>query len=184
MSESLPTRNVTLRSILKSQYHASLAMLRSTIERCPPGVWVAAGHANAFWQVAYHTLYFGHLYLQLNEAAFQPWERHQGGVQHPDGLTGPADPASTLPVMPRPYSQADVLAYWGICDRMVDAAVEAMDLDATESGFPWYGVSRLEHQLINIRHIQHHTAQLADRLRDAADIGTRWVGSAPLPIGE
>jgi hypothetical protein len=41
-------------------------------------------------------------------------------------------------------------------------------------------MSKLEHQLVNLRHIQHHTGQLADRLRQAADRGLRWVGGASL----
>jgi len=60
---------------------------------------------------------------------------------------------------------------------MVDDAVEAMDLDRSESGFSWYRMSKLEHQLVNIRHIQHHGAQLIDRVRSVADIGVRWVAA-------
>jgi len=70
-----------------------------------------------------------------------------------------------------------VLAYWAICDQMTDAAVDALDLRRRDSGFHWYKVSKLEHQMINLRHIQHHTAQLADRLRASDDIGIGWVGS-------
>ena len=33
-------------------------------------------------------------------------------------------------------------------------------------------MSKLEHQLVNLRHIQHHAAQLADRLRSAAMSGS------------
>ena len=94
-----------------------------------------------------------HLYLQPNEAAFRPWTHHRADVQHPDGLAGPPDPQSTLPLIPEPYSKAQVLEYWAVCDRMVDDAVDAIDLDDPESGFSWYKVSKLEHQLINIRHI-------------------------------
>lgn len=39
-----------LRTILKSQYHAALAMLREAIERCPDGDWASEEHVNAFWQ--------------------------------------------------------------------------------------------------------------------------------------
>jgi hypothetical protein len=53
--------------------------------------------------------------------------------------------------------------------------VDALDLDSPESGFSWYQVPELEHQLVNLRHMQHHTAQLADRLRSAAGVGVRWV---------
>jgi hypothetical protein len=37
-----------LRAVLKSQYHASLAMLREAIERCPPEEWLSTNHKNAF----------------------------------------------------------------------------------------------------------------------------------------
>ena len=55
-------------------------------------------------------------------------------------------------------------------------AVEALDLDSDESGFPRYPIPKLEHQLVNIRHLQHHAAQLADRLRNQAGVGVEWVG--------
>jgi hypothetical protein len=166
-----------MRAALKSQYHASLAMLRETIERCPDDVWFSKEHVNAFWQIAYHTLFFAHMYMLPNEAAFRPWEHHQADVQHPDGLAGPPDPASILPLIPRPYTRAQALAYWEVCEHMVDTAVDALDLRSPESGFSWYKVPKLEHQIINIRHIEHHMAQLADRLRASAGLGIRWVGS-------
>jgi hypothetical protein len=54
-----------LRSALKSQYHATLAMLRAAIRRCPDDLWTGSGgHANPFWRIAYHTLFYAHLYLQ------------------------------------------------------------------------------------------------------------------------
>ena len=41
-----------VRSVLKSQYHASLAMLREAVERCPADEWSNANYKNAFWQLA------------------------------------------------------------------------------------------------------------------------------------
>ena len=49
-----------LRSVLKSQYHASLAMLRQALERCPEDLWYSQEQVNSFWQTAYHTLFFAH----------------------------------------------------------------------------------------------------------------------------
>jgi hypothetical protein len=166
-----------LRTMLKSQYHAALAMLREAIEVCSDDLWYSEEPTNSFWQVAYHTLFFAHLYLQRNEADFRPWVHHQAAVQHADGIPGPADPTSDLPLIPNPYSRAEVLEYWAVCNQMVDAAVDALDLASEESGFSWYKVPKLEHQIVNIRHIQHHSAQLADRIRASADIGIRWVGA-------
>ncbi len=124
----------TLRSVLKSQYHAALAMLRETLEQCPDDLWSSSEHVNSFWQVAYHTLFFAHLYIQPNEAAFRPWEYHQSEVQHEDGIAGPPDPNSTLPLIPEPYTRAQVLAYWNVCDELVDDAVDELNLNDPSSG--------------------------------------------------
>jgi len=172
------TANAVLRRVLKSQYHAALAMLRETVEQCPDALWADPAPKNAFWQVAYHTLYFAHLYLMPDEAAFRPWER-QRPAQHPDGIPGRRDPGSPLPLIPEPYTRGEVLAYWQVCDGLVDPSVDALDLAQPDSGFSWYRITKLEHQFVNLRHIQHHAAQLADRVRAAADVGTRWVGAAP-----
>jgi len=165
----------TLKSILKSQYHATLAMLRQAIEACPDEMWLSKEHPNSFWQIAYHTLFYAHFYIQPNETAFSPWE-HQSEAQHPDAIGGPPDPHSNLPLIPAPYSKAEVLDYWSICERMVDNAIDVLDLESQQSGFPWYKMPKLEHQIVNIRHIQHHVAQLGDRLRSSANIGVKWVG--------
>jgi len=155
-----------LRSALKSQYHATLAMLRTAIRRCPDDLWTSSdGHANPFWRIAYHTLFYTHLYLQPNNRVFRPWEHHQRGIQHMDR------PLKTG----RPYTKAEVLAYWSICGSLVDDAVDALDLNDPRSGFSWYKVPKMEHQIVNIRHIQYHQAQLADRLRVATGTGVNWA---------
>jgi hypothetical protein len=154
-------------------------MLRDAIERCPDEVWLSARHTNAFWQIAYHVIFFTHLYLMPDEASFRPWPGHQFNVQHEDGIPGKADPSSSLPLIPRPYSRAEALAYWDVCDSLVDDTVDALDLASPASGFHWYSMSKLEHQIMNIRHLQHHTAQLADRLRAELQTGIAWVAAGP-----
>src|SRR5690242_11533301 len=64
----MPITDSAVRAVLKNQYHAALAMLREGVERCPAEEWSDTRHKNAFWQLAYHTLFFTHLYLQQNEA--------------------------------------------------------------------------------------------------------------------
>lgn len=160
----MTANSMNLKAALKSQYHAALAMLRDAVDRCPDEEWLNRDHKNAFWQVAYHVLFFTHLYLQPNESAFRPWAQHRG---EGDGITGD------------PYTKGQVLEYWILVDQMVDTAVDSLDLESPESGFWWYKMSKLEHQLVNLRHVQHHGAQLADRLRSAVDIGIKWVSSKP-----
>lgn len=162
---------------LRNQYHMALAMLRESIELCPDELWVDTRPKNAFWQVAYHTLFFAHAYLGKNAAAYPGWAEHQRDNQNEDGIPGDPDPASTLPLIPRPYTREQALRYWEIVDAFVDPAVDAMDLHQNESGFH-YRMSKLEHQLVNLRHVQHHAAQLADRLRQATGAGVKWKGGS------
>lgn len=169
--------NDALRSMIKSQLRASLAMLKDAIEKCPDDVWLDEGYTNRYWQIAYHTLFYAHLYLHKDTSSVTRWPSHQSRVQVPGGLGQPRpDADKSLPVFADPYSRAQALEVWEICDGMVDSAIDGFDLDSPECGFPWYRMGKLEHQFINIRHIQHHTGQLMDRLRVAKDVGVPWVG--------
>lgn len=91
------------------------------------------------------------------------------------------DAIAELPHRPpqtgKPLTKLEVFEYWSVCDNSIDEWVDAIDLLDPESGFSWYKLSKLEHQIISIRHTQHHAAQLADRVRAEADIGIDWVSS-------
>jgi hypothetical protein len=73
-----------LRSAIKGQYHAALAMLRQAIERCPDDLWVSDAFPNRTWRMAYHTLYYTHLYLHPKFEDFRPWAHHQTRIQNMD----------------------------------------------------------------------------------------------------
>jgi len=124
---------------------------------------LSTNHKNKFWQVSYHALFFAHLYLQRDEAAFRLWEQHRG---EGDGIAGER------------YTQAQVLEYWEFCDRMIDDAVDALDLDGTESGFsgiacPSWSTSSSISAISNIM-----PRKLIDACARPADVGIRWVGRA------
>jgi len=169
-----------LRSAFKSQFHAALAMLRQAIERCPEDLWSSRDYANPFWRIAYHTLYYTHLHLQPHVSAFRPWEHHQTRIQDLDDIPAPPEieDLCELPHRPpqtgKPYTKAQVLEYWSVCEQMVEG-VDALNVLDCESGFPWHRMPKAEHQVMAIRHIQHHVAQLGVRLREAAGIGIDWV---------
>jgi hypothetical protein len=162
---------MTLETALKSQYQAGLAMLQAAMTACPADLWVSDRYANPIWRVAYHTLYYTDLYLQPSEAAFVPWQHHRPGLHRLE--------ASPDPVIP--YTADELTAYCRRCHDMIDTAVDRLDLTAPESGFWWYAMPKLEHQLVNLRHLQHHTGQLADRLRQAAGRGIPWTSGTPAP---
>jgi len=153
------------KSVIKSQYRASLAMLQQAVEQCPESLWADDTYANPFWRVAYHTLIYTHFYLGQTEADFTPWEKHREGLQ----LLGPEAPDAN------PFSKAEVLSYLAHCLEQVETQVEAADL-AAESGFHWLPFDKLALQFYNIRHIQQHTGELCERLGAHGEIEVDWVG--------
>jgi len=157
--------DASLRASLISQYGAGLSMLRQIVEKCPDELWLSTSLRNQFWRVAYHTLFFVHLYLQPAESDFVPWPKHRDEVESGSGERADATP----------YSQSDILEYLEFCAVEVRGRVVDMDLHA-QSGFPWHRCSRLELQLINIRHLQGHVGELSEQLSDKTGIQIKWVG--------
>jgi hypothetical protein len=146
-------------------------MLRIAIERCPQDMWADRDHPRAFWRIAYHTLFYTHIYLGKSDAEFVPWKKHQG--PNPSLAMEPWEPGAG----PSPYTKEEILSYCQQCDDMVDRSIDTMDLDAENCGIPWYDMPKLDHQLVNIRHIQQHAGQLSELLM-AAGIDTEWVGGS------
>jgi hypothetical protein len=164
-----------IRKTLVSQYRAALAMLRRAIEACPDAAWDDPAHENRFWHVAYHVVFYTHLYLSPSEEAFEPWEKSRPEAN----FLGPLPwPPHREPKTGEPYEKADILEYLDLVAESVRTRVESVPLD-TPSGFPWLPFGRLELHVYNIRHVQHHVGQLADRVRREAGEGVEWVGEMP-----
>ena len=87
-------------------------------------------------------------------------------------------PPHNEPEIGEPYNQADILEYLALCQQQVEEKVASLNLDA-ESGFDWLPFSKLELQIYNIRHIQHHVGELTGRLGDKEAIEIEWVGMKP-----
>jgi hypothetical protein len=147
--------------IIRSQYLATLEMLKHAVEKCPAALWDAPADKNKFWHVAYHALFYVHLYLQPTEQDFKPWGKHHD--QHDLATDG------------EPYTQVEVLEYLSFCQQQVAKRVPQLNLDA-ESGFYWLPFNKAELQIYNIRHVQQHAGELMERLGSRAGIEVDWVG--------
>jgi hypothetical protein len=158
---------------IKSQYHAALSMLQQSIENCPEPLWFDTEPANKYWQVAFHVLFYTHLYLQPDESEFLQWPKHRDQSQFL-GDRVPWAP-DEKPKIGEPYTQTEVLEYLVFCRDEVDRQVDALDL-AAESGFEWLPFNKLELQIYNIRHIMQHTGELSGRLFEHEGIEINWVG--------
>jgi DinB superfamily len=161
-------RQTTLR-----QYRAGLAMLGEAMERCPEELWYSEEDKNRFWHIAYHSLFYTHLYVQPSEGDFQAWSKHVPDANY----LGPRPWAPNEPFqIPKPYSKPDLHEYLELCRGEVEKQVPSVRLE-DGSGFSWLSFNKLELQFYNIRHLQHHTGQLVERIRKTAHTGVGWVGS-------
>jgi hypothetical protein len=160
--------------IIRSQFHATLAMLKQAITRCPDGLWNDPQDRNKFWRVAYHALFYTHLYLSSSDVEFKPWAMHHEDYQ----FLGPKPwPPHDLPTIGTPYTREDLLAYVDVCWQFIDTQLPLIDFEGS-SGFSWQPYNKLELQIYNIRHLQQHTGELMERLGSCAQIEVDWIGSA------
>lgn len=180
-----------IRQALKNQYQAGLAMLADCVNKCPDDLWTTPSRTDkhedgwvctrSFWRIALHTIYFTHLYLGQDEGAYQ----------RPDGLeimdAFPLEEmwakpwsveAYDLPEDAVPPTRKAVLEYIVFVSGLVDATIDGLDLESQENGLPWYkNFPKLEHQILNIRHLGIHYGQLSELLMQRG-IDTKWVGRA------
>lgn len=160
--------------IIQSQYLAALAMLEQAVEKCPEKLWNADEDRNKFWHIAYHAIFYTHLYLQRTEADFHQWEHHRQDYE----FMGPKPwPPHDKPAIGDPYTRGDVKEYLDFVRRQVRECIPILDLEA-DSGFEWLPFGKLELQFYNIRHLQHHTAELYERLGTRAGLDMDWIGMA------
>ena len=61
-----------LAAIIRSQYLAALDILEQTLRLCPEPIWNSPDDKTKFWHIAYHALFYTHLYLQDTEKTSRP----------------------------------------------------------------------------------------------------------------
>lgn len=160
----------TYKDLATNQLEAALRTLHACIEQCPDELWNAPVAKYAFCQVAYHTLFFTDFYLSESIDEFKQQQFHRAHAElfgDYEELTGEPD---TL------YEKRDLLDYAKFCR---DKAVEVVAGETEESlrgpsGFERRRCTRAELHLYNMRHIQHHAAQLILRLRQDSDVDIPW----------
>lgn len=155
--------NIIQESLWK-QFGASIDMLERAIQLCPEAYWDTG---SKFWYNAYHCLFFLDYYLTMEPAQFSP----------PAPFTLSEFEEGVMP--DRVYSKAELLAYLQAnreqCRQLISGLTEAK-LESrwiNTSGTMNYSV--LEILLYNMRHVQHHAAQLNMLLRQSIDDAPDWV---------
>ncbi len=151
------------------QFGAAIDMLANAIRECPDDVWGDQTAEPQYWALAFHTLFWLDLYLGGTSEGYHPPE--------PFGLEE-MDPAGVLP--PRVYTREELMTFLLACRSRCKAIIEEMDGESAKR-LCHFGkrVQPFGELLIyNMRHVQHHAAQLNLLLRQRTNSAPLWVGRA------
>ncbi len=164
-----------------SQYRAALRMLRDVISRVPDEMWDSREHPDTHksWRLLYHTIWSTQYYLHDNAIDGLFWDKAIPGAESLGGAW--EDPETMVPVNGT-NSPDELLSFLDNIEVNLQKNVEALPLDGP-SGFEWYPYSRFELHLNNIRHIQHHTGQIIERLKNRGYSGFAWAIDGNPPAG-
>ena len=164
----------TVKTLLTSQFEASLCTISHCVVKCPDELWNVPVAKYPFCQVAFHVLFFADFYLGTDAESQRQQPFH---LAHPN-LFGDyeqlqdREPESL-------YDGSQIEAYLDFCRSKAVATVAAeteQDLCAPAK-FARRSFSRAELHVYNIRHVQHHAAQLILRLRLGSDVDIPWIGA-------
>lgn len=155
-----------IKESLWKQFGASIDMLENAIELCPGEFWSTP---KKFWYNAYHCLFFLDYYLTMEPVNFMP--------------PSPFTLSEFTDAMPeKMYSKTELLTYLQFnrskCLQLI-AGLTQEQLQSrwiNASGSMNYSVFEL--LLYNMRHVQHHAAQLNLILRQDINDAPRWVSRA------
>ncbi|MBC7909815.1 MAG: DinB family protein [Pyrinomonadaceae bacterium] len=158
--------DATWKTILWQQFGAAIEMLENALRACPEKLWGDRSQQPEYWYVVYHTLFFLDLYLSGSVEGFAP--------PSPYNLDE-MDPAGILPE--RVYTKDELQNYLEHGRRKCRATIEALTDEKCQQRcvFMWGEMSFAELLLDNMRHVQHHAAQLNLILRQQTDSAPGWV---------
>jgi uncharacterized damage-inducible protein DinB len=173
--------NIDWKSIIWRQFGAAIDMLENALIASPEELWgkqASSGSSFAerwyeFWYLVYHTLFWLDSYLSETQEGFAP--------PAPFGLEE-LDPQGAFP--PRVYTKEELRNYLEYDREKCRAKIAALTEETAQRRYRsgWMDFSTVELLLYNMRHVQHHTAQLNLILRQTTNTAPGWVGITKGPL--
>ncbi len=164
-----------LKEIIWNQFGAAIDMLENALVACPREIWGERLELSEFWYLIYHTLFWLDFYLSGSAEEFVPPVPFSLSELDPEGL---------LPE--RVYSKEELKSYLEHGRKKCQATIKALTDKKSHQHFKFGSIdlSYTELLLYNMRHVQHHAAQLNLILRQKIDSAPRWVRQAKNDLSE
>ena len=156
---------------LANQYTFALKMLKGVVKETKKDTWLNTSEKKvAAWQIAYHAVYYANIYCSPSEEQVKRWD----GQTDLDHFFETPWPPHERHMPDRAMTKADIIRFIDFLLEVIPEYLEYLEPD--EPCWPhWYHMNQFEFHLNNLRHIQHHTAQLIERNGGSA-VGWPGVG--------
>ena len=165
--------HTTMNALIWQQFGAAIDMLENTLAACPPELW---DNESKFWYIGFHTLFWTDYYLSDKtpmEKDFQPPAPFTSGEFEEDGFPE------------RVFDKTELLAYCSYVRQKLRDQLTRLTADELLSNrfvSEYKNFSLFELQLYNLRHVQHHAAQLNLLLRQGSFVPPKWVSRTAEPF--
>lgn len=158
--------NNSFNEMLWNQFGASIDMMENSIKACPDNLWDTY---SKFWYIAYHTLFFLDYYLDEEPDNFSP---------PPPFSLAEFDSEGAMPE--RIYTKDELLNYLNFCRLKCHDLIKGLDDETSKRRFKdnYRDYNIIELLMYNMRHVQHHMAQLNLLLRQNGSEVPDWVSRA------
>lgn len=158
--------NADTKKLIWGQFGAAIDTLENAIRFCPDDLWSDQSGYHQIWYMAYHTLFWLDYYLDETHEDYKPPE--------PFGLEE-LDPSGIIPA--RPYTKDELLAYLEYGREKCRETINGMtgEIAGIVHKFGKAEITHAELLLYNLRHVQHHSAQINLLLRQKIDSAPGWV---------
>jgi hypothetical protein len=157
---------MTASDAIGRQFRAAIQSLDGAITACPDAVWAHGEQWRQPWYLAFHTLFWLGAYLSESPETYTP----------PQPFTRGELEAGVFPE--RAYRKDELLGWVGACREALE---ERLATITTAEGFGRPCQLRRgpmaagELVLYNMRHVQHHAAQINLLVRQAGVEPSGWV---------
>jgi hypothetical protein len=155
---------------LWEQFGAAIDTLENAMHACPDDLWYDRTTSYPeYWATVHHTLFWLDYYLTDPDEKFTP--------PSPIGLEE-LDPAGRLPE--KPYTKEEMQTYLEYGRKKCRTTIETLTDEKANHKikFGKVDLSFVSLMLYNLRHVQHHAAQLNLILRQTIDSAPGWVFKA------
>ena len=158
-------------SVFENQYDKTLNMIQETISSYNKSLWYdSVNFQYPAWQIAYHGLYYTNIYCSPTEEKIIPWPKEKENYHFFGNKPWP--PYEKI-VIEESFSTNEINEFIDFLKKQIPNYLK--DFSPDKKCWPfWYDESQLEFHINNLRHLQHHTAEILERHNSLVKTEYSW----------